>query len=198
MARAQRSSIAAWPSGRLISRMSQWRRLSRRPPPKPITGGPSTRSKAARNIGGLPKHLLREDVVIEPGIKACPCCQGTLHLIGEDVSEMLDVVPAIIRVKRIRRPRYSCRRCEGPVVQAPAPARAVEGGLPTTALLAYVAVSKFAWHLPLNRQVQMLAGHGITLDRSTLVHWDREGGMVAATAAFPPARDRDVSAEGLL
>jgi transposase len=138
---------------------------------KPVTGGPSTRSKAARNIGGLPKHLPREDVVIEPGSTTCSCCQGSLHLIGEDVSEMLDVVPAIIKVRRIRRPRYGCRRCEGPVVQAPAPARPVEGGLPTTALLAHVAVSKFAWHLPLNRQVQMLAGLGITLDRSTLVHW---------------------------
>jgi transposase len=57
------------------------------------------------------------------------------------------------------------------VVQAPAPPRPVEGGLPTTALLAHVAVSKFAWHLPLHRQVQMLAGYGIDLDRSTLVHW---------------------------
>jgi transposase len=31
--------------------------------------------------------------------------------------------------------------------------------------------SKFAWHMPLNRQTQMLAGYGVTLDRSTLVHW---------------------------
>ena len=129
------------------------------------------RPKAARNIGGLPRHLPREDVVIEPAVDACPCCQGTLHRIGEDVSEMLDVVPAIIRVKRIRRPRYGCRACESAVVQAPAPPRPVEGGLPTAALLAHVAVSKFAWHLPLHRQVQMLAGHGIDLDRSTLVHW---------------------------
>jgi hypothetical protein len=49
--------------------------------------------------------------------------------------------------------------------------RPIDGGLPTAALLAHVAVSKFAWHLPLNRQVQMLAGHGSDLDRSTLVHW---------------------------
>jgi transposase len=129
------------------------------------------RPKAARNIGGLPKHLPREDVVIEPANSVCPCCQGALHRIGEDVSEMLDIVPAIIRVKRIRRPRYGCRACESAVVQAPAPPRPVEGGLPTTALLAHVAVSKFAWHLPLHRQTQMLAGHGIDLDRSTLVHW---------------------------
>jgi transposase len=136
--------------------------------PKPSSRAPSAGPRAVRNIGALPKHLPREDVVIEPTIDACPCCQGTLHRIGENVSEMLDVIPAIIRVKRIRRPRYGCRACESAVVQAAAP---VEGGLPTTTLLAHVAVSKFAWHLPLHRQVQMLAGYGIDLDRSTLVHW---------------------------
>ncbi|HEX3995165.1 MAG TPA: IS66 family transposase [Acetobacteraceae bacterium] len=133
--------------------------------PKPL------RPKAARNIGGLPNHLPREDVVIEPESDTCPCCQGKLHRIGEDVSETLDIVPAIIRVKRIRRPKYGCRACESAVVQAPAPPRPVDGGLPTAALLAHIAVSKFAWHLPLHRQTQMLAGHGIHLDRSTLVHW---------------------------
>jgi transposase len=144
--------------------------------PEPDRPGPSpqdqgSRRKPVRNIGGLPKHLPREEIIIEPAIDACSCCQGQLHRIGEDVSEMLDIVPAIIRVKRIRRPRYGCRACESAVVQAPAPPRPVEGGLPTTALLAHVAVSKFAWHLPLHRQVQMLAGYGIDLDRSTLVHW---------------------------
>ena len=101
----------------------------------------------------------------------CPCCQGTLHRIGEDVSEMLDIVPAILRVKRIHRPRYGCRACESAVVQAEAPPRPVDNGLPTTALLAHIAAAKFAWHLPLHRQTQMLAGYGIQLDRSTLVHW---------------------------
>jgi len=129
------------------------------------------RPKPMRNIGGLPKHLPREDVVIEPASDHCPCCQGTLHRIGEDVSEMLDIVPAILRVKRIHRPRYGCRACESAVVQAPAPPRPVEGGLPTAALLAHIAAGKFAWHLPLHRQTQMLAGYGIDLDRSTLVHW---------------------------
>jgi len=142
-----------------------------REPARPVGQDRQPRAQAARNIGGLPKHLPREDVVIEPAINVCPCCQGALHRIGEDVSEMLDIVPAIIRVKRIRRPRYGCRACEGAVVQAPAPPRPVEGGLPTAALLAHVAVSKFAWHLPLHRQTQMLAGSGIDLDRSTLVHW---------------------------
>ena len=143
-------------------------------PPKPTrsrTADQPPRAKAVRNIGCLPVHLPRYDVVIEPTLKMCPCCQGKLHAIGEDVSEMLDVVPAIIRVRRIRRPRYGCRGCEEAVMQAPAPPRPLDGGLPTAALLAQVAVFKFAWHLPLHRQVQMLAVYGLTLDRSTLVHW---------------------------
>lgn len=138
---------------------------------KPAGQRRPTRPQATRNIGGLPKHLPRDDVVIEPASNVCPCCRGALHRIGEDVSEMLDIVPAVIRVKRIRRPRYGCRACESAVMQAPAPPRPIEGGLPTAALLAHVAVSKFAWHLPLHRQTQMLAGQGIDLDRSTLVHW---------------------------
>ncbi|NPD70045.1 IS66 family transposase [Acetobacteraceae bacterium] len=130
-----------------------------------------TRPRSTRNIGHLPTHLPRDEIIIEPTVTACPCCQGKLHLVGEDISEMLDIVPALIRVRRIRRPRYGCRACAGAIVQASAPPRPLDGGLPTTALLAHIVVSKFAWHLPLYRQTQMLAGHGIKLDRSTLVHW---------------------------
>ncbi len=129
------------------------------------------RAKTARNIGSLPKHLPRCEVVIEPESKTCPCCQGAMHVIGEDVSEQLDVIPAILQVKRIRRPRYGCRGCEGAVVQAKAPPRIVENGMPTTTLVTSIVVAKFAWHLPLNRQTQIFRGYGIELDRSTLVHW---------------------------
>lgn len=139
--------------------------------PAPANSNRPQRPKAARNIGGLPAHLPRVDIIIEPQSKACPCCAGRLHQIGEDISEMLDVVPAILRVKRIHRPRYGCRACEGAVVQAKAPPRPVDGGMPTMALLVHIAVMKFAWHLPLHRQAKMLAGQGIDLDVSTLVHW---------------------------
>jgi hypothetical protein len=57
------------------------------------------------------------------------------------------------------------------VVQAPAPERPVEGGIPTEALLVAIAVAKFAWHLPLNRQLRMMRAQGIELDRSTLSQW---------------------------
>jgi hypothetical protein len=98
------------------------------------------RPKATRNIGALPKHLPRCEVVIEPESKVCPCCGGALHVIGEDVSEQLDVIPAVIQVKRIRRPRYGCRSCEGTVVQAKPPPRLVENGMATTALVASIVI----------------------------------------------------------
>jgi transposase len=61
--------------------------------------------------------------------KICPGCSGQLHRFGEDVSERLDIVPAQFRVLFVRRPKYARRACEDVVVQAPAPARLIEGGL---------------------------------------------------------------------
>nr|WP_244981148.1 IS66 family transposase [Bradyrhizobium elkanii] len=129
------------------------------------------RKKARRNIGALPKHLPRCEQVLEPAATACPCCQGQLHKIGEDVSEVLDVIPAILRVLRTIRPKYACRSCTDGVVQAKVLPRLVEGGMVSTALVTHVVVSKFAWYLPLYRQVQILAGQGIHLDRATLAGW---------------------------
>jgi transposase len=123
------------------------------------------------NRGALPKHLPREEVVIEPESTTCPCCQGAMHRIGEDIAARLDVIPAQLRVIVTRRPRYGCRACESAVVQALAPARLIEGGLPTEAMVAHVLVSKYADHLPLYRQSQIYARQGIELDRSTLADW---------------------------
>ena len=123
------------------------------------------------NRGSLPAHLERIEQVVDIEDKTCPCCGGALHQIGEDVAERLDVVPITFRVRVTRRPRYGCRACEGAVVQAPAPARIVEGGIPTEALIAQVLVAKYADHLPLYRQAQIYARQGIQLDRSTLADW---------------------------
>ncbi len=124
-----------------------------------------------RNHGALPEHLPRYEVLIDVEHRDCPCCGGVLHAIGELRTEQLDVVPAQLRVRVTRRPRYACRACEGAVVVAPAPERAVDGGMATEALIAHVVVSKFCDSLPLYRQAQMLARQGVTLDRSTLSNW---------------------------
>jgi transposase len=124
----------------------------------------------AANRGSLPKHLPRIEEVIEPESLTC-ACGGCLHCIGEDVSERLDIVPAQFRVIVTRRPKYACRSCTDGVVQAPAPARLIPGGMPTEATIAHVLVSKYADHLPLYRQAQIYSRQGVDLDRSTLADW---------------------------
>ena len=124
-----------------------------------------------RNLGALPAHLPRDEVVIDIDSKECPCCGGALHLIDETRTEMLDRVPAQLRVKVIRRPRYGCRACGEAVVQAPAPERPIDGGMATEALLAQIVIGKFCDFLPLYRQAEMLKREGITIDRSTLGDW---------------------------
>ena len=123
------------------------------------------------NRGKLPADLPREEILIDVADKTCRCCGGALHPIGEDVSQRLDLVPARFRVLVTRRPKYACRRCEEGVVQAAAPARIVDAGIPTEALIAHVLVSKYADHLPLYRQAQIYARQGVDLDRSTLADW---------------------------
>jgi transposase len=127
--------------------------------------------RPARNLGALPAHLPRYEVVVDCEHNACPCCGGKMHQIGEVCTEQLDMLPMQLRVRVTRRPRYGCRACEGTVVMAEAPARPIDGGLPTEALIVHVVVSKFCDSLPLYRQSQMLARQGVTLDRSTLANW---------------------------
>src|SRR5919107_1519848 len=127
------------------------------------------RAPARRNH--LPAHLERYEVVIEPANSICPCCGGALHQIDVEETERLDAVPLRLRVRVTRRPIYGCRSCAEAVVQAPAPDRAVPGGLPTEGLLAQVAVSKYNDGLPLYRQAQILERDGVHLDRATLSDW---------------------------
>ena len=122
------------------------------------------------NRGALPKHLPRIEKVIEPESTTCGC-GARRHVIGEDVSERLDIVPAQFRVIVTRRSKYACRSCEDGILQAPAPAHLIPGGMPTEATVAHVAVSKYADHVPLYRQAQIYGRQGIDLDRSTLADW---------------------------
>ena len=113
-------------------------------------------SPPASHRQGLPEHLPREDVAIDIDERVCPCCGGALHVIGETVSEMLDFVPAQLRVLRIRRPKYGCRAC-GTIHQAPSPERPIAKGMASPGLLAHVLVSKYCDHTPLYRQSKCLA-----------------------------------------
>ena len=117
----------------------------------------------------LPEHLPREDVVHAPAC-VCPNCGGAMRKLGEDVTEVLEYVPARFKVVRHVRPKLSCRACET-VVQAPMPGLPIERGRPGPGLLAHVLVGKYADHLPLYRQSEIYAREGVDLDRSTLADW---------------------------
>jgi transposase len=124
-----------------------------------------------RTIGNLPATLPRIEEVIEPDSLICPCGCGVMHRIGEDRTERLDIVPAQLRVIVTVRPKYACRTCTDGVTQAAAPSHLVMSGLPTEATLAHVLVSKYADHLPLYRQSQILARAGLDLHRAVLADW---------------------------
>ena len=134
-----------------------------------LRGQQAKRRRAGR--GRLPAHLPRVEVVLAPEATACPCCRGSLVEIGADTSERLDVIPARFRVVVTKRPKLACRACTGVVLQAPAPARLIEGGMPTEATVAHVLVSRYADHLPLYRQAQILARQGIEIGREVLADW---------------------------
>jgi len=141
----------------------------------------------------LPAHLPRERVVI-PSPTACPCCQGKLSKLGEDVTETLEVVPRHWKVVQTVRERFACRTCEA-VTQPPAPfhpiAKRSHGvmsakltgarGRAGPELLATILEAKFGQYLPLNRQSETFAREGIELDVSTMADW-----VGACTATLAP------------
>jgi len=136
------------------------------PPAAPTAS--KRRSRPARKP--LPEDLPREVVTHLPAHNCCPDCGGALRQFGEDVSEQLERIPASFKVIRHVRPKFACAGCET-VIEAPAPARPIDRGLPGPGLLAHVLVSKYGDHLPLYRQSQIYAREGFDLDRSTLAGW---------------------------
>lgn len=137
----------------------------------------------------LPEHLPRKVHTHMPAEENCPDCGGTLKRLGEDVSEVLEYIPASFVVIRHVRPRMCCSGCDT-ILQAAAPGRPVERGLAGPGLLAHVLTAKFCDHLPLYRQSDIYARDGVDLERSTLAKW--VGGSSALLAPLVEALRRYV------
>ena len=118
----------------------------------------------------LPAHLPRETETLAPPESACPECGGTLKVLGEDVTEVLEYVPSSFKVHRLVREKHACSCCDA-IVQAPAPVRPLARSPAGPGLLAHVLVAKYADHLPLYRQSGIYAREGVELPRSTLAEW---------------------------
>jgi transposase len=136
----------------------------------------------------------RERQELDPG-SCCPDCGGELHVVGEDVSEMLDLIAAQLKVVQIARLKKSCRRCER-MVQMPAPSRPIPGSMAGAGLLAHILVSKFDDHLPLYRQHEIFARMGADIPDSTLVDWC--GRAMKVLAPLIERIEADVMASDLL
>jgi transposase len=117
-----------------------------------------------------PENLPRQIRRHEPKETVCPQCQGELRKLGEDVSEMLEYVPASFMVIRHVRTKLSCTKCDC-IVQAEAPSRPIDRGAAGPGLLAHLLVSKYCDHQPLYRQSRIYARQGVELERSTLADW---------------------------
>ena len=141
------------------------------PEPKPASDAPRP-APQGHGRQPLPKSLKRRRVVYDLAEtdRRCPQCHGEMKHIGEDIREELEYVPASLEVIEQACQKYACPKgCR--VVTAEKPAAPIEKGLAGPGLLAHVAVSKFADHLPLHRQESIFARQGVELSRQTMCGW---------------------------
>jgi transposase len=146
------------------------------PPPTPEPdSAPTARAPKKEGHGrkplpaSLPRQTVVHDVPLER--RTCPDCGTERTCIGQDVREQLEYIPASLVVIEHIRPKYACRACEANVVIAERLPEPIEKGLPGPGLLAYVAVSKYADHLPLYRLEGILRRFDVELSRSTMCDW---------------------------
>ncbi len=130
-------------------------------------------NRQKRRSRKLPESLPRERVEhdLSDAEKLCPDCGEVRQRIGSESSELLDFVPASLKVIEHVRHKYACKGCEGHVAIAAAPAKPIEKGIPGPGLLAHLVVSKYGEHMPLYRLEDEFARHGIELSRGTLCRW---------------------------
>jgi transposase len=137
--------------------------------PAPVASSANASEKITRRRPRVSEKAVRERRELDPG-NCCPDCGGELRLVGEDASEMLDMIAAQMKVIEVARLKKSCRCCEK-MVQLPAPSRPIPGSMAGAGLLAYILVSKFDDHLPLYRLNEIFARMGVDIPDSTLVDW---------------------------
>ncbi|WP_204934613.1 IS66 family transposase, partial [Roseibium sediminis] len=145
----------------------------------PDTGLPGADKPAARKRGRkpLPEDLPRERVEYDlpEDQKACPCCHGRMHRMGETVTEQLHIEVKAKVLQNVRF-KYACRHCDRtgintPVVTAPMPVQPLPGSIATASTLAFALVHKYVDGTPLYRLAQTFERAGVPVSRGALGHW---------------------------
>ena len=152
----------------------------------PEDRGTPARTWRRRGRQTLPEYLPLERIVLELSEqeRVCPGCGQVRMPFGEEVSEQLEYVPAALFVRQFVRCKYACPSCQEHVAIAAKPPQPIDKGLPGPGLLAQVITSKYGDHLPLYRQEDILARHGVALTRATLCGW-----MARAAELLKPLYD---------
>jgi len=177
--------------GQLLLEFAGWMKAMNEAAPAETTPAPPSpapsRPRAGHGRTPLPAFLPRQRVEHALPEEQCTCreCGARLVKIGEETSEQLDYRPASLCVTEHVRVKYACKACEGQVVTSAMPAQPIDKGRPGPGLLAQVITAKYADHLPLNRQVDIFARHGVELSRQTLCDWVAD----AANLLEPVYRD---------
>lgn len=142
-------------------------------PPAPPEAAPEKAKAKGHGRKALPEDLPRQRVehTLAEAQRICPCCGEVCQKFGEHVNEQLDYQPACVFVRENVCFKYACQTCHDYVTTSHVPIAVVTKGLPGPGLLAYIAASKYADHLPLHRLERILGRHGIELARSTMCDW---------------------------
>ncbi|MCW3110635.1 MAG: transposase [Segetibacter sp.] len=127
----------------------------------------------------LPENLRRETIILQPDTNVTG-----LKKIGDEITEILDLVPAELYVKQYIRPKYVLPIDESStIITAALPERIMQKCMFGEGLLAQIAVDKFVDHLPLSRQLQRFQRAGIMLAQSTIVDATQRT-LIQLTALF--------------
>lgn len=129
---------------------------------------PKKRAKGTGRMS-LPEELRREEVLIEPSDSTEGCTR-----IGEEVTEVLEVVPASFYVKRYVRPKYAGPNGEGILIGI-LPDRVIEKGIPSESVIAQMTVDKYVYGMPLHRQIDKYSKMGVRIPASSASDWIMRG-----------------------
>ena len=135
----------------------------------------------------LPCETITYDILEEQ--RVCEECGGSLHKIGEDISDQLEFKPAKLYIKKHIRPKYACSKSCGGITAATLPQRPIDKGLPGAGLLSYIITSKYQDALPLYRLEQILKRHGASIPRSTMCDWMMQCGTLLEPLVLAMKKD---------
>jgi transposase len=113
-------------------------------------------------------RVVVEEHDLDEADRACAACGGALEDMGQaEESEEVDVIAREFVLKKHVRKKYRCR-CGACIETALLPPRLVPGGRYSLAFAITVAISKYADHLPLERQARIMKREGLEVDSYTL------------------------------